>query len=1040
LREGRAAAAGNKAFSKRGIIWKCSVLLTLLVTAFGVLAAPPALAEPIRAVDGLLDLRNAKLDEESVAIRLDGEWDFYWRQLLRPEDFYYDTPKQRLAVFVPAPWNDAALSGEPLPGFGYGTYRLVVYTPPGSESLALRFSAPRTAHRLWINGRLLSSAGIVSDRPENSEARYFNRIIPLRDGNGSLEIVLQVSNYLHHKGGLRRSIELGAAARLRQEFDTANAASLAMFGVFVTLGITNLAFFFTRRRERAALFFALFMLLTSLRTVTAEKTTGTLMALMLEPDLPQALLLRVEYLSIFSLTLYIFFVAAMLPELLPRRFLRGVAAGSLGFAAVFLLAPVWFFSRHLGIVNLFFAGALLYMLYRLLLAAWADGLEPRILLTGHILMLVAILNDQLFYADLIQTGNYYYWGFLVVAISHALLVLRRFAAAFDAVESLNRRLDETNRFKDDFLAEVSHELLTPVHGMRGLLESIRDSAVVRLNRREKQTLDTVIGINQRLTTMVADIQDFLRLRQRDLVFHPESVNLHGVIELTIATCRVLVDDKPLTIVNAAPPEIFVWCDRSKLQQILLNLTENAVKYTPAGGVTLGAADGEKVAVWVEDTGIGIPAEEQQRIFEPYARVDDSPDSPYHGSGLGLSVVKRLVELQGGRIDVASRAGEGSRFTFTLPRANPGTTADSPDWPDTPPIFPGTPPPETATVLIVDDEPVNLEVLEQHFRDEPYRIVRAASGRQALAWIGQQPFDLVVLDLMMPDLSGYEVCREIRERFNLLELPVLILTVRNRPSDIVLALSTGANDYLAKPFEKQELLARVSTLILMKRSLQEAVQSQRESLLAQIKPHFFYNVMNTIMGFCLTDPERAYELLGDFSRLIRQRLSLSEGRQYISLREELDLVRAYLKIEQARFGDVLACDIRCEVDDSLSIPPLLLEPIVENAVKHGVHEKTGGGRVTVEILPEGEEIAFRVSDNGVGITAERLREVLADGASGIGLRNIRRRLQLEYRRTLRITSRPGEGTTVWFSLPQPAGTGSEINTGGGSPHDPSIAGR
>ena len=648
-------------------------------------------------------------------------------------------------------------------------------------------------------------------------------------------------------------------------------------------------------------------------------------------------------------------------------------------------------------------------------------------------MLVAILNDQLFYADLIQTGNYYYWGFLVAAISHALLVLRRFTAAFDAVESLNRRLDETNRFKDDFLAEVSHELLTPVHGIRGLLESIRDSAAARLNRREKQTLDTVIGINQRLTTMVADIQDFLRLRQRDLALHPESVNLLGVIELTITTCRVLVGDKPLTIVNAAPPEIFVWCDRSKLQQILLNLTENAVKYTLAGEVTIGAADGEKVAVWVEDTGIGIPTEEQQRIFEPYARIDDSPDSPYQGSGLGLSVVKRLVELQGGRIEVASRAGEGSRFTFTLPRTAPGAVDDQPDipdWPDTPPIFPGTPPSETATLLIVDDEPVNLEVLEQHFRDEPYRIVRAANGRQALAWIGRQPFDLVVLDLMMPDISGIEVCQAIRERYSLLELPVLILTVRNRSSDIVLALSTGANDYLAKPFEKQELLARVSTLILMKRSLQETVQSQRDSLLAQIKPHFFYNVMNTIMGFCLTEPERAYELLGDFSRLIRQRLSLSEGRQYISLREELELVRAYLKIEQARFGDALAWEIRCEVDETVSIPPLLLEPLVENAVKHGVREKAGGGRVTVEIIPQGVEIAFRVMDDGVGMTAERIREILADGAAGIGLRNIRRRLQLDYRRTLHVKSRPGEGTSVVFALPLTGGDGLVTNLRGG----------
>ena len=1015
-------------------VWARIGVLALLLGGVGFDAPLPAQAEPVQAVNGLLDLRNEKLGEDAAAIHLDGEWDFYWRQLLRPEDFYYDTPKRCLLVSVPSPWNDAALSGEPLPGFGYGTYRLVVYTPPGAESLALRFSAPLTAHRLWVNGRLLSSAGTVSDRPENSEAHYFNRIIPLRDANGVLEIVLQVSNYLHYKGGLRRSIELGDAARLRQEFDTANAASLAMFGVFTTLGITNLAFFLTRRRERAALFFALSMLMTALRTVTVEKTTGTLMVLMLEPDLPQVLLLRVEYLSIFSLTLYVFFVASMLPELLPRRFLRGVATGSLGLAAVFLFVPVWFFSRYLGIVNLLFAGALLYLLYRLTRAAWTGGFESRILLTGHILMLVAILNDQLFYADLIQTGNYYYWGFLVVAISHALLVLHRFTAAFDAVESLNRRLDETNRFKDDFLAEVSHELLTPVHGIRGLLESIRDSAAARLNRREKQTIDTVIGINQRLATMVADIQDFLRLRQRDLVLQPEAVNLYGVIELTVATCRVLVGDKPLTIVNAAPPEIFAWCDRSKLQQILLNLTENAVKYTSAGEVTLGASDGEKVAVWVEDTGIGISTDEQQRIFEPYARIDDSPDSPYHGSGLGLSVVKRLVELQGGRIEVASRAGEGSRFTVTLPRVAPEAIADQfylPDWSDTPPIFPGTAAPETATILIVDDEPVNLEVLEHHFRDETYRVVRAASGRQALAWIARQSFDLVVLDLMMPDLSGIEVCREIRERFNLLELPVLILTVRNRTNDIVQALSAGANDYLAKPFEKRELLARVSTLILMKRSLEEAVQSQRDSLMAQIKPHFFYNVMNTIMGFCLTDPERAYELLGDFSRLIRQRLSLSEGQRYISLREELDLVRAYLKIEQARFGDSLAWEIRCGVDDSLSIPPLMLEPLVENAVKHGIWEKSGGGSVTVEIERAEADIAFRVADDGVGMTMERLREVLADGASGIGLHNIRRRLQLEYRQTLHITSRPDGGTTVRFSLPSPDRSDSKPNTGGDS---------
>jgi len=141
----------------------------------------------------------------------------------------------------------------------------------------------------------------------------------------------------------------------------------------------------------------------------------------------------------------------------------------------------------------------------------------------------------------------------------------------------------------------------------------------------------------------------------------------------------------------------------------------------------------------------------------------------------------------------------------------------------------------------------------------------------------------------------------------------------------------------------------------------------------------------------------------------------------------------------RFGDSLDWEIRCEMDESMSLTPLLLEPLVENAVKHGVREKTGGGRVTVAIGLDGGEIHFRVADDGVGMSAERLREVLADGAEGIGLRNIRRRLQLEYRRTLHISSRPGEGTTVWFSLPLPEGARPGNYTGGGSPHDPSPAG-
>ena len=974
-----------------------------------------------RAVSGQADFSGLSFSADAPAFSLDGEWEFYWQQLLSPMDFARGIQGLPQMVKVPGPWNPYAPRTDNLAGFGYGTYRLTITAPKNIRSLALDFASPRTAHKLWVNGTLVSSDGVVSPSAEIGEARYYNKIIPVSAANGTVELVLQVSNYLHYKGGLRRSILLGDYRAMERRYSRENVGRVFTFGAMATVGFFYIMLFSIRRSEKAALFFGLFVLFISLREITLD----SIILLQLIPDLPQSVILRIEYLSMFGLVVYTWFVDALLPEYMPKKLLQGLFCLSALQIGFILYSPVWFFSRYLFLTNLFLAAVLLYLLFIIVKATLRKDPSSGFLLCGHVILLASITNDQLYYSDLIQTGNFYSWGLLALTGIQAVLIMKRFIAAFDAVEALNQRLAKMDKFKDDFLAEVSHELLTPVHGINGFLESIRDSAAQRLAADERRTLDTAIGINRRLGNLVADIQTFLRLRHRDIVLRTENIQLRSQVELIIATCRIMIGDKELILVNSVDPAIYVRADRDKLQQVLHNLIENALKYTENGKIEIYAMAGDEVAVHVSDTGVGIPEEYCRTIFEPYIRVAESGKERPEGSGLGLSIAKKLVGLQGGGIWVKSKAGTGSTFSFTLPSGTEPASEPSQEAAEAartagePSQFPAG---VEATILIVDDEPLNLDILAHHLSNHSFRIVRAGDGRQALEEMEKERFDLVVLDLMMPDMSGYEVCRHIREKYPLVELPVIILTVRNKPDDIVQALSAGANDYLCKPFAKKELLARISSLILMKKSYHAAIISQRRFLLAQIEPHFFYNVMNTIMGLCLSEPVRAYELLGEFSSLIRRRLHMNNQKQTIQIGEELALIVSYLRIEQARFGEAIRYEICCEASTTLQIPPLLLEPLVENAVKHGLCEKPGGGCVTITIRPMGDEVEFRVADDGVGIDSEKIRSLLTGdmAGDGIGIDNICRRLRIEFGRDLHIEAGENGGVQVWFCIPAKEG--------------------
>ena len=402
--------------------------------------------------------------------------------------------------------------------------------------------------------------------------------------------------------------------------------------------------------------------------------------------------------------------------------------------------------------------------------------------------------------------------------------------------ALSDRLLQVDRLKDQFLANTSHELRTPLQGIIGLSESL----IERVDQHDQQEdLSMIISSGKRLNSLVNDILDFSKLKNLDIELMSKPINLRVLADVVLLYNMPLVKGKKLELKNEIPTDLpTIKGDEDRLQQVFYNLIGNAIKFTETGTITLAASihsdnpasakitNEEMVLVSVSDTGIGIPENKQSLIFQEFEQVDGSISRSFAGTGLGLSISKRLVELHGGSMWVESTEGKGSTFFFTLPSTE-NKASTLPTIPEEPgkasngsssgqAVIP-TPVPvkgnDAIRILVVDDEAINQQVFKNHLSGGNYELSHALNGEEALKAIEVNGnFDLVLLDVMMPRMSGYEVCEKIREKYLPSELPIIMITAKNQLQDIVHGLSLGANDYLPKPFHKEELLARIKTQV------------------------------------------------------------------------------------------------------------------------------------------------------------------------------------------------------------------------------------
>lgn len=441
-----------------------------------------------------------------------------------------------------------------------------------------------------------------------------------------------------------------------------------------------------------------------------------------------------------------------------------------------------------------------------------------------------------------------WWAWCIYLMLALLLVYLFVSAERNKVlreRAVNLQLKRVNKLKDEFLANTSHELRTPLNGIIGLTESLMDGATGPLSGATHANLAMVVSSARRLSNLVNDILDFSQLQNRHLNLNTKALDLHSMVEVVVALSKPLVGDKHLILQNMIPDNIpAVEADEDRLMQILHNLVGNAIKFTDEGEILISATVKERqLRVDVTDTGIGIAKDKLERIFESFEQLHGSEVRQYSGTGLGLAVTKQLVELHGGIIEASSEPGRGSVFSFTLAQSDKAPCKAQVTeqlsrvhhFTDIEAEFelPNTQGAKFS-ILLVDDEPVNRQVLFNHLSlQQSYRLVEAQSGPEALQLMQDEgPFDLVLLDIMMPRMSGYEVCKKLREQYSMSELPVIFLTAKNQVADLVQSFAVGANDYLSKPVSKYELLSRVEThlrLLDVTRTLERKVAKRSNEL-------------------------------------------------------------------------------------------------------------------------------------------------------------------------------------------------------------------
>jgi signal transduction histidine kinase len=707
----------------RGILRFGSRTILLHIVAaivVGLVASYAVVSEPdspkIQSEEGILDLTQVHVSENPLNLK--GEWAFYWQELLSPEDIQNrlvrDGNRDRW-ISIPSSWLGYRLDGQQLSGTGFATFRLIIKLSEQdrNERLALRIPTIFHAYNLWVNGELLAEVGVVGQDKSSVTPHLATKQVFFQPENDRVELVIQVANFHHNRGGITKYIELGGSDGLTVRTNLRIVAEMFVTASLLVIGVYHLMLFVLRRKDRAPLYFGLLTLLFGIRSLLV----GELMITQLWPAFPWGLQFKIEYLILcssgFILTRYF---NSIFPNYVSRWFHLGSRIVTGAFCIIVVVTPAIIYTKMLLIIGVMVVLHIVYLMVGLVHAAVWRMEGALIFLLVSVVALVTVINDFLYYNEWSPIANTSPLGLLVFTIAQMILLSSRFTRAATNEERIARELQETNNkltemnmnlerivmertqalstAHDDLrisydqllhseqgrkklLAYITHDLRMPLSSMLGYVEAVQDMVKPERNVQYlKYIRDNTIRINR----MIEELSFLSHLETGQVSYRMEPVQVVHFLRRFYEQYELVVRDAELDfkldyslVEDQGADSPVVEMDIQRMEQAMFNLVSNAMKFTPSGGgVRIALAVNEvndirHAIISVQDSGTGIPPEQLEQIFDRNYRVDQlGVEKGVEGSGLGLAICREIVQAHGGTVRAESDGETGSIFYVSLP--------------------------------------------------------------------------------------------------------------------------------------------------------------------------------------------------------------------------------------------------------------------------------------------------------------------------------------------------------------------------------------